>query len=288
MHGLPIAFLLLLKKQHSSTVNDVYSPETSSSKNLRLQNQKVLHHSLVHLANEGNEKVVVQQTLSAMDLRTQGVPINTFRLGTSLISLVLSKDMTKPLSSFRTNSNYFHADSKLDHVINTHMPEDSTNERTVFQTISDTSENEVKTQPSKSVPCLTVFSVLKNSIDFSLFKNIPFLLYCIGLPMVYFGQVGPLLLLPVRAVECGIERSSAAFLVSILGICNVVSRLLWGNISDISVLTKYKPFISGGTAILDGITSLLSYLAKDYISFAMFAVMWGTFSGKVHSIFGND
>ena len=298
MHGLPIAFLLLLGNQQLSTMNDICSPEanqnsalishtTRSSKDVRLQSEKALHHSFVHFSREDNESRVTQ-TSSAIDLRTHGSLVETFRLGTSLTSLVFNKDVTKPLSSSRCNNVDSNANSKLNKVMKTHTQQDSNN--TVIRTANDKPQIDVMPtrQQSKTVPCLTVFSVLKNSIDFSLFKNIPFLLYCIGLPMAYFGQIAPLFLLPIRGVNCGIDRSSSAFLVSILGICNVVSRLLWGKVSDIPILVKYKPFISGGTAILDGITSLLSYLAKDYISFAIFAVMWGTFSGKSRSFLCND
>ena len=290
MHGLPIAFLLLLRQQQSFTMNDICSSETNqnttltadknrSFKDERLQCPKVMHHSFVQLASQDNESKVAQ-TASAMDLRTHGSLVDTFRLGTSLISLVFSKDVTMSLSSSRGNIIDCYVNSKLGAGMKTHTQQESTS--MVFGSASNKPQNELTStrQSSKCVICLTLFSALKKSIDFSLFKNFPFILYCIGLPMAYFGQMAPLLLLPIRAVHCGIDRSSAAFLVSILGIFNVVSRLLWGKISDIPILVKYKPFISGGTAILDGITSLLSYLAKDYISFAIFAAMWGTFSGK--------
>ena len=295
MHGLPIAFLLLLREQQSLTMNDICSAERDqnsspisltirSSKDDRLKSEKVLHHSFVHLAREDNENRVAQ-TASVMDLPTHDSLVKNFRLGTSLISLVLNNDVTKSFSSSRCNSVDFHAISKLEGLVKPRQ--DSAN--VVLTTASNKSLNKLNSirHPSKCVPCLMVFSAIKNSVDFSLLKNVPFLVYYIGLPMAYFGQMAPLLLLPIRAVHCGIDRSAAAFLVSILGICNVVSRLLWGKFSDIQIFGKYKPFISGGTAILDGITSLLSYLAKDYISFAIFAAMWGTFSGRSH-FFGFD
>ena len=72
--------------------------------------------------------------------------------------------------------------------------------------------------------CNDCKSILIEIFDFSLFRKPLFVLFCFSVLMFTFGYHVPYTYTPDRAVELGVDRNSASFLVSIMGISNVASR----------------------------------------------------------------
>ena len=72
--------------------------------------------------------------------------------------------------------------------------------------------------------CADCTTILKEIFDLSLFKDPMFCLFCFSLLMFTFGYHVPYTYTPDRAFELGVDRNSASFLVSIMGIANVASR----------------------------------------------------------------
>ena len=141
----------------------------------------------------------------------------------------------------------------------------------------------LKTESNNKAKCMDIFTncfTLKDIVDFSLLRDIPFLMYCLGIALVQGGALAPIILLPVRAVETGVSKVRAAFLVSILGIATGIFKLPWGFAADIKKFSIYKPLLCGMPAVMSGITSFISCAANEYWSLSLLSCIWGILSGE--------
>ena len=292
LHGLPLALLLIKRKGNVYTskreqdhqVEVKRSQDTRYSKDMIPSEPIALHESLFEV-NRGGHTLNPRSSYSVSDIPAAGFNVNHLKTQTSLVSLAFSNSRTNSYKTLanQVNNRYYQQIDIIDTLTGKNNYSENcsaiTHRKDIPQTKqSSKSSDEIAMSSTCTTKCI-VISTLKEIIDLSLFKNIPFLVYCIGLDLAYISSSVPFVLLPVRAVNCGIDRSAAAFLISIIGIVNAFSRLFWGKLSDIQGLSKYKPLISGGSAILDGVTSLMAFVGKDYISFAILAACWGFSAG---------
>ena len=126
---------------------------------------------------------------------------------------------------------------------------------------------------------LIIVQILKRTVDFSLLKEIPFLMFCCGMLLVHLGHTAPLALVTVRAVEEGLSKKAASFVISLYGICSGVSSPFWGLLADVHLLFHVKPLLSGIPSILSGFASLIFFQVKSHTSFIVYASLWGIMSG---------
>ena len=81
-----------------------------------------------------------------------------------------------------------------------------------------------------------------------------------------------------NAIDLGIPKTDAAFLLSIFGICATIGRWVWGPIIDKKFLS---PFDLGGVILfIGGSVCILGSLAKLYIHLVILAAVLGLTSGS--------
>ena len=76
----------------------------------------------------------------------------------------------------------------------------------------------------------------------------------------------------------GIDTQSASLLVSVMGISNVVSRLLFGWIADKSPNVRF--YMGGLTLTLGGLSSVLIFAFTTFPLMILYSVLFGGFSGE--------
>lgn len=115
--------------------------------------------------------------------------------------------------------------------------------------------------------------ILLDMIDFSYFKNIKFLLFCISNILLYIWYDVPYIYITDNAIKMGIHEDTAAYLISIIGILNTVGEILLGYIGDktwVNTMLLYAAF----TAVCGGATALVPIL-HDYTSLCIIAGIFG-------------
>ncbi len=84
-----------------------------------------------------------------------------------------------------------------------------------------------------------------------------------------------------NAIDLGIPKADAAFLLSIYGICGTVGRLVYGPIIDKNIMS---PFYFGTLLLgIAGSSCLLGTLARSYVALVIFAVVFG-FCGSTYNV----
>ncbi|XP_069140900.1 monocarboxylate transporter 12-like [Argopecten irradians] len=126
--------------------------------------------------------------------------------------------------------------------------------------------------------------ILKSALpSFGLLKNIPYLCLCVSMFLACAGVYLVYVHLPRYAIEMGASSLSAAFLISVSGVCDCVSRILTGMAAqdeDIDEIVIYF-----GTFGLLGLSTLLVPLyATTYTGQLVYAVLFGMYSGCCYSV----
>ena len=85
-----------------------------------------------------------------------------------------------------------------------------------------------KQEEEQRAKCCCCPQPVADYFDSDLFKNPIFYLVCFSVVMFCFGYHVPYTYTPERAQQLGVSPRQSSFLVSIMGIANVVSRLLFG------------------------------------------------------------
>ncbi|XP_023245300.1 uncharacterized protein LOC106637588 isoform X2 [Copidosoma floridanum] len=101
----------------------------------------------------------------------------------------------------------------------------------------DAKDGDIEKAPQQPLcPCLELPESFKDALgtmmDTSLLKDPVFLLICISNVFGMAGLYIPFFYLVDAAVQKGVERSSASWLVSVIGITNTIGRVLCGYIAD--------------------------------------------------------
>jgi len=100
---------------------------------------------------------------------------------------------------------------------------------------------------------------------------------CSSIVSVKIGLYTPFVYVTEKAVSLGVEKSKASLLLSILGICNTLSRLVAGWLAD-------RPWadvlvIHNVSAILAGIATCMVPLLNSFELLATYAAVFGVCIG---------
>nr|XP_034959158.1 monocarboxylate transporter 2-like [Zootoca vivipara] len=118
-------------------------------------------------------------------------------------------------------------------------------------------------------------------LDLSLFKHRGFLIYLIGNVLMFLGFFAPIVFLAPYAKHLGIDEYSAAFLLSILAIVDMIARPATGLIANSKwVRPKIQYFFSFSIAF-NGTCHLLCPLATGYSGLVVYSVFYGLAFGMV-------
>ncbi|XP_019360339.1 PREDICTED: monocarboxylate transporter 2-like isoform X1 [Gavialis gangeticus] len=118
-------------------------------------------------------------------------------------------------------------------------------------------------------------------LDCSLFKHRGFLIYLVGNVLMFLGFFAPIVFLAPYAKHIGIDEYSAAFLLSILAIVDMIARPATGLIANSKwVRPKIQYFFSFSIAF-NGACHLLCPLASDYAGLVIYSIFFGLAFGMV-------
>lgn len=131
------------------------------------------------------------------------------------------------------------------------------------------------------IRCLNLSPEMKDAIhqmlDFSLLKDVIFVLFVISNICTSIGFNMPYIYLPACAQEAGIDENSSAFLVSIIGITNTIGRIVFGWMADrpwVNRLMLYNTAL-----VICGVATALSPLSDSLPYLQGYAAVFGAFIG---------
>lgn len=118
---------------------------------------------------------------------------------------------------------------------------------------------------------------IRQMLDFSLLKDPIFLMFVVSNFFTSIGFNMPFIYLPDRAMEAGVSKTDAAFLVSVIGIANTIGRVVFGWMADQKWANRLMLY---STALLIcGIATALSPLQNSYEYLVCYAAIFGAFIG---------
>lgn len=127
--------------------------------------------------------------------------------------------------------------------------------------------------------------ITKASFDVKLLKNGAFMLYLIGTVLRQLVGYIPSMFIVSRALLFGIRNEEAGFLLSIFGVTNIIGRLLFGFIADLSFIRRRRCYFYGLMAIGAGVVSLYNF--GESLSHQMaYCGLYGLMFGKFYCFFG--
>ncbi|XP_022323778.2 monocarboxylate transporter 14-like [Crassostrea virginica] len=119
----------------------------------------------------------------------------------------------------------------------------------------------------------SIADTLRDMLDFSILKDISFVLICIGNLFAMVGFYVPFIYLVDHATEQNVSKTDAAFLVSVIGITNTIGRILSGVIADV---TKVDALIINNVAlVISAVLLFLEPLCTTYALLVLFAALYG-------------
>ncbi|BFZ25545.1 hypothetical protein BsWGS_28584 [Bradybaena similaris] len=81
-----------------------------------------------------------------------------------------------------------------------------------------------------------VQDVLGEMLDVSLLKDLGFMMICLGNFTAFLGMYVPFMFIVDRTASQGVNRSQAAFLISVIGISNTAGRVVIGKVADLHIV----------------------------------------------------
>uniref|UniRef100_UPI00398E594F monocarboxylate transporter 12-like n=1 Tax=Pristiophorus japonicus TaxID=55135 RepID=UPI00398E594F len=106
-----------------------------------------------------------------------------------------------------------------------------------------------------------------------------FLVFGVSLLFLAYGCNTPFVHLVPYAVSSGVSQQQAAFLMSILGIIDIVGNISFGWLADRRWLKKYRKYCYILTIGLDGLCSLFIPILRSFPLLVPYAVLYGYFDG---------
>ena len=176
---------------------------------------------------------------------------------------------------------------KRDPIIISGSAKPTHNESAIPLKDSEENTDDIVKNKTDIVKNKTLFREILDNFDFSLFRQ-P--LFCIFMCIAFFGNAGYVnstIILPPFAKELQIDKKSASWLLSVLGICDLFGRVSCGFIFNINAVTKvikrhwsFMVFL-----IFLGLGTLILPLIRTHNALVAWSVFHGIFGGAYFSLF---
>ncbi|CAH1785572.1 unnamed protein product [Owenia fusiformis] len=121
----------------------------------------------------------------------------------------------------------------------------------------------------------------KKLIDLDLLKHTGFMLFGIAMGLNVMNYISSQMLIPALAKEKGIDEWRGAFLVSIVGISDVITRFASGFIMDARYIRDIRRHVFNFTMLATGISSFMFPFAHTYETLVLFSVLNGLSCGMM-------
>lgn len=119
----------------------------------------------------------------------------------------------------------------------------------------------------------------KPLFEFSLFRNFSFVALCLQLFLYTLSFNTTFVFLPALAKEKGISQLEGAYLVSLLGICDMFSRVTMSAVLDLGPIKKYRLIIYNVVMFVNAGVSLMMPSMTSFWHFAIVCGLYGIMSG---------
>uniref|UniRef100_A0A3Q0RI11 Major facilitator superfamily (MFS) profile domain-containing protein n=1 Tax=Amphilophus citrinellus TaxID=61819 RepID=A0A3Q0RI11_AMPCI len=121
-------------------------------------------------------------------------------------------------------------------------------------------------------------------VNLSFFKDRGFVIYLIGNVMFIFGAYAPIVFLSTYAVSQGVEKYSAAYLLSIMGFVDMFVRPGTGLVANSKWIRPRIQYFFSFAMVFNGMCHLLCPLMKSYTLLVVYAVFFGVGFGMVFAL----
>ncbi|XP_060750242.1 monocarboxylate transporter 2 [Tachysurus vachellii] len=142
------------------------------------------------------------------------------------------------------------------------------------QKVSLRSEN----QQTKQTGCT---SNVNKFIDLSLFKHRGYLIYLVGNVVMFFGFFAPVVFLAPYAKHQGIDEYSAAFLLSIFALVDMVARPATGLVANTKWIRPRIQYFFSFSVAYNGLCHLACPLLPGYKGLVVYAIFFGLAFGML-------
>ncbi|XP_041379072.1 monocarboxylate transporter 12-like [Gigantopelta aegis] len=156
-----------------------------------------------------------------------------------------------------------------------------------FQNIPETDSTKLVEDEKSQSLCCSCFRLSKKSgktkssiplFNFSLLLNPLFLVYIFSVMFANCGYPNVFMMLPSYAeVEYNIDKQTAAFLVSIVGLSDLIGRLFMGWFSDLKIIRRHYIFL--GSMAISGVLDILLSCVNTKEMLYFFCSSFGFFAG---------
>ncbi|KAM4652012.1 monocarboxylate transporter 2-like [Discoglossus pictus] len=133
-------------------------------------------------------------------------------------------------------------------------------------------------EEKKQESCIQRFNKI---LDLTLFQHRGFLIYLVGNVIMFFAFYPPIVFLTPYAKHLGVNEYSAAFLLSILAIVDMIARPVTGIISNTKWIRPNIQYFFSFSIIFNGFCHLMCPFASDYVGLVVYSVFFGLALGMV-------
>jgi len=113
----------------------------------------------------------------------------------------------------------------------------------------------------------------KKLIDWSLFANVPFMMFCTSSFLCLLGFFIPFMYLPDYTMKKGFNRTQGSLLVSVIGASNVIGRIVCGWVSDKTWANPLK--IYNLALIVGGTSTMIAAFISSYEALIIYSIVFG-------------
>lgn len=126
--------------------------------------------------------------------------------------------------------------------------------------------------------CITKFNKV---LDLTLFKHRGFLIYLIGNVLMFIAFYAPIVFLAPYGKHLGVDEYSAAFLLSVLAIVDMIARPVTGMIANTKWIRPRIQYFFSFSVTFNGFCHLMCPLATGYVGLVVYSVFFGLGFGMV-------
>ncbi|XP_077132133.1 monocarboxylate transporter 2-like [Ranitomeya variabilis] len=126
--------------------------------------------------------------------------------------------------------------------------------------------------------CFTRFNKV---LDLTLFKHRGFLIYLIGNVLMFLAFYAPIVFLAPYGKHLGVDEYSAAFLLSILAIVDMIARPATGMIANTKWIRARVQYFFSFAVTFNGFCHLMCPFATGYVGLVVYSVFFGLAFGMV-------
>lgn len=125
------------------------------------------------------------------------------------------------------------------------------------------------------------FETFNTFLDLTLFRHRGFLIYLVGNVIMFFGFFAPIVFLASYARHIGIDEYSSAFLLSIMGIVDMIARPSTGIVANSKWVRPRIQYFFSFSIAFNGFCHLMCPFATDYTGLIIYSIFLGLAFGMV-------